>query len=107
MQDALFRLEDRFNERLREAMFPLENSTDARVRQRAIARRLLYSSIALDIATGSDPESSLLDMFVFLELSLRRLFAGTGSLNSEWRGSQSWRHLTRLPRTFTSGLPAY
>jgi hypothetical protein len=69
LQDALQRFTTQFSDRVTQAMEGLELSSQARVRDEALRKNLLYVSSALEIASGLDPEVNLLDMLVFVHLS--------------------------------------
>jgi hypothetical protein len=69
LQDALQRFTTQFTDRVTQAMEELELSSQARVRDEALRKNLLYVSSALEIASGLDPEVNLLDMLVFVHLS--------------------------------------
>ena len=69
LQDALQRFTTEFSDRVTQAMEDLERSSQARVRDEALRKNLLYVSSALEIASGLDPEVNLLDMLVFVHLS--------------------------------------
>ena len=69
LQDALQRFTTQFTDRVTQAMEGLELSSQARVRDEALRKNLLYVSSALEIASGLDPEVNLLDMVVFIHLS--------------------------------------
>ena len=69
LQDALQRFTTQFTDRVTQAMEGLELSSQARVRDEALRKNLLYVSSALEIASGLDPEVNLLDMLVFVHLS--------------------------------------
>ena len=69
LQDALQRFTTEFSDRVTQAMEELERSSQARVRDEALRKNLLYVSSALEIASGLDPEVNLLDMIVFVHLS--------------------------------------
>ncbi|OFZ55370.1 MAG: hypothetical protein A2428_13605 [Bdellovibrionales bacterium RIFOXYC1_FULL_54_43] len=69
LQDDLLRFESQFNARIQSASEPLETSTNPKIRYRAALNRLIYSSNSLSIALGPSPESNLLDMVTFIELS--------------------------------------
>jgi hypothetical protein len=69
LQDDLLRFESQFNARIESASQPLEASADPLVRYRAAMNRLIYSSNSLGVALGPSPESNLLDMVAFIQLS--------------------------------------
>src|SRR5690606_10086272 len=69
LQRDVQRFSDDFVSRISEAMDPLLRSDRAEVRQAAMHQVLLYVSSSTDIATGAQPELSLLDMIVFVTLS--------------------------------------
>ena len=69
LQDDLLRFESQFNARIQSASQTLEASADPKIRYRAALNRLIYSSNSLNIALGPSPESNLLDMITFIELS--------------------------------------
>lgn len=69
LQEALQRFTTQFTDRVTQAMEGLELSSQARVRDEALRKNLLYVSSALEIASGLDPEVNLLDMLVFVHLS--------------------------------------
>ena len=69
LQDDLLRFESQFNARIESASQHLEASTNPKIRFRAALNRLIYASNSLNIALGPSPESNLLDMVTFMELS--------------------------------------
>jgi len=69
LQDDLLRFETQFNARIESASQSLESSRNPKIRYRAALNRLIYSSNSLNIALGPSPESNLLDMVTFIELS--------------------------------------
>jgi hypothetical protein len=69
LQDDLLRFESQFNARIQSANQVLEASNDPKIRYRTALNRLIYSSNSLSIALGPSPESNLLDMVAFIELS--------------------------------------
>lgn len=69
LQDDLLRFESQFNARIQSANYALETSADLQIRYRSALNRLVYSSNSLNIALGPSPESNLLDMVTFVELS--------------------------------------
>lgn len=69
LQDDLLRFESQFNARIQNASLSLEGSENSDIRYRAAINRLIYSSNSLNIALGPSPESNLLDMVTFIELS--------------------------------------
>jgi hypothetical protein len=69
LQDSLFRFANRFSSNAQDALKPLEESQDPVIRTQALMRRLLYNSAALDITLGVSPQTNLLDMVAFIELS--------------------------------------
>jgi hypothetical protein len=73
LQQDVERFTTRFLENVAEASAPLTLLDDAGTRQIAMRQVLVYSSSALDIASEMTPETSLLDMMVFVSLSHRLL----------------------------------
>jgi hypothetical protein len=69
LQHELQRFATRFVERIAQATEVLQASPRAAVREEALRKHLLYTSSALEIATGPAPEVNLLDMFVFVRLA--------------------------------------
>jgi hypothetical protein len=69
LQDDLLRFESQFNARIQNANQSLETSRNRKTRYRASLNRLIYASNSLNIALGPSPESNLLDMITFVELS--------------------------------------
>lgn len=69
LQDDLLRFESQFNARIEGASQALEASKKPKLRYRAALNRLIYGSNSLGIALGPSPESNLLDMVTFIELS--------------------------------------
>lgn len=69
LQDDILRFESQFNARIESANQALETSANPKIRYRAALNRLIYSSNSLNIALGPSPESNLLDMVTFIELS--------------------------------------
>lgn len=69
LQEEVQRFSADLSSRLTDAAQPLMQSDDAKLREAAIKRVLLYQSSVLDIATGARPEVDLLDMTVFIGLS--------------------------------------
>lgn len=72
LQEELQRFAGQFASRVTSAAEPLTDGRDLppTVQHAALGRLLMYSTAALDIATGPAPEVNLLDMAVFLRLSL-------------------------------------
>ena len=73
LQQDVERFSTRFMENVAEAAAPLTLIDDPGVRQLALRQVLVYSSSAVEIASGMTPETSLLDMMVFVSLSHRLL----------------------------------
>lgn len=73
LQQELQRFATRFLDRVAQAVEVLEHSPEARVRDEALRKGLLYVSSVMEIATGPSTEINLLDMFVFVRLSRRVL----------------------------------
>lgn len=73
LQQDVERFTSRFMESVAETSAPLTLIEDPGVRQLAMRQVLVYSSSALEIASGMTPETSLLDMMVFVSLSHRLL----------------------------------
>ncbi len=69
LQDDLLRFESQFNARIEGASQALEASDHSHIRYRAALNRLVYGSNSLNIVLGPSPESNLLDMVTFIELS--------------------------------------
>lgn len=69
LQEDLLRFESQFNARVENADRLLESSPDPKIRYRALSNRLIYNTNSLGIATGPGPETNLLDMVAFIELS--------------------------------------
>ena len=69
LQDDLLRFESQFNARIEGASQALEASDNSHIRYRAALNRLVYGSNSLNIVLGPSPESNLLDMVTFIELS--------------------------------------
>jgi hypothetical protein len=73
IQQHVQRQAAQFCARVAEAMEPLEQSPSRRVSDSALEGVLLYTSSAIDIATGPFPEVNLVDLLVFLRLGLHVL----------------------------------
>ena len=69
LQEDLLRFESQFNARVENANRLLESSPDLKIRYQALSNRLIYNTNSLGIATGPGPETNLLDMVAFIELS--------------------------------------
>ncbi|MEZ0392323.1 MAG: hypothetical protein ACAH59_08920 [Pseudobdellovibrionaceae bacterium] len=69
LQQDVQRFATSFMAATNDAFRPLVSSEDLEMRNQALNQLLGYQSSALDIATGSTPESNLLDMIVFVRLS--------------------------------------
>ncbi|MFL5813590.1 MAG: hypothetical protein ACJ763_08435 [Bdellovibrionia bacterium] len=91
LQDDLLRFESQFNARIQDANYKLETSPNPDIRYRAELNRIVYYTNSLGIALGPSPESNLLDMVSFIELSrdvydrywLPRLFGHEGEALSQ------------------------
>jgi hypothetical protein len=69
IQQHVQRQAAQFCARVAEAMEPLEQSACRKVSDSAMEEVLLYTSSAIDIATGPFPELNLVDLLVFIRLS--------------------------------------
>jgi hypothetical protein len=75
LEDAIQRFTGVFADRLTQALDELAEGRPLKVRNEILHQELLYTSSALDIATGPVPEVNLLDMLVFVRLC-REAFEG-------------------------------
>jgi hypothetical protein len=75
LEDAIQRFTGVFADRLTQALDELAEGSSRAVRTEVLHQELLYTSSALDIATGPVPEVNLLDMLVFVRLC-REAFEG-------------------------------
>jgi hypothetical protein len=75
LEDAIQRFTGVFTDRLAQALDELAEGSTPDLRKRILHHELLYTSSALDIATGPVPEVNLLDMLVFVRLC-REAFEG-------------------------------
>ncbi len=71
LTQRLERMASQFLSDLHETGEPLVESLDGRDRTTAARQIVAYGSSVLDIATGPEPETNLLDMIVFAELSAK------------------------------------
>jgi hypothetical protein len=69
LQQSLERFTTQFIDRVAQATEALQRSSVPRVRDEALRKNVLYSSSALEIASGPAPEVGLIDMMVFVHLS--------------------------------------
>lgn len=72
LQQSIERFTGRFADAITLAVHALPRTESAH-QQRFARRALLYASSAIDIAAGSNPETNLVDMLVFVTLSRRTL----------------------------------
>jgi hypothetical protein len=77
LQANLLRFESQFSAGVEDASRDLESSPNMDVRYAAARNRLNYATNSLEIATGASPETNLLDMITFVELS-------KGALENHW-----------------------
>ena len=73
LQHELRRFTSSFVERVTQAAENLQRSPRSEVREDALRSNLLYTSSAMEIATGPSASVNLLDMYVFLHLCRRVL----------------------------------
>jgi hypothetical protein len=77
LQQQLQRFATRFLDRIAQASTTLKDSPHPEIIEEALRKYLLYSSSAIEIATGPAAAVNLLDMFVFIRLC-------RGALDSYW-----------------------
>ncbi len=69
LQEQILRFMNHFSREVRDGLRDIESSSNSRLRDQALLRRLIYDSSALDICLGPSPQANLLDMVAFIELS--------------------------------------